>query len=429
MELIPKPFYVSFLGALERERISENQRGFYIKWLRYYLDFCQKHTHLPLDSDSPDLFMRKLGEKGQSAYKQKQAADSIRIYLTMREQDSPKLENTSSEAGSIADVGSADVWRGLQLKLKKCIQTKQYSPKTLSACAGWAKKFQGFLESKNPQEVDAGDAAEFFTYLATVKKVAASTLNQAFNALLFLFRNVLGKEFEGFDGVARAKPSKYVPVVLSRSEVHAVFEKLKHPHQLMVKILYGCGLRLFECVNIRINWLDFESMQLTVHDGKGRKGRVVPMPKAIEEDVRRQVAKVRGQLARDLAAGFDGAFMPEALGRKFKQAAKELPWQWLFPARNLTYIKKSDEQRRHHAYESHLGNAIRKAARETEITKRVTAHTFRHSFASHLLLNRVDIVTIQKLLGHTDLKTTMIYTQTVPSMTITDAISPLDLDF
>lgn len=417
---IPLALERQFDQCLANESISREKRVYYIRWLRFYLDFCHKYDYSEAERGSLDLFDRKLEEKRQGSFQRKQASASVELYYRILEEsgDRPEAESRLEE--------ELECWAVVLRKLKECILTRHYSKKTLSTYAMWVKQFRDFLKNGDPANVTAEDAAGFFTYLATVKKVAASTQNQAFNALLFLFKHVFKREFEGFDGVVRAKRSNYIPMVLSREEVDAVFACLKHPHNLIVKLLYGCGLRRFEVVNIRVNCLNFDAGMLTVHDGKGKKDRVVPLPQSIIPELKLQVNRVRSQLVRDNDSGFDGVFMPEAMSRKFKNAAKELPWQWLFPARNFTLVPDTEELRRYHAHEAKLSFAIKTASMKAGLTKRVTAHTFRHSFASHLLENNYDIRTIQELLGHSDVKTTMIYTHTVRSRTVKDARSPLD---
>ena len=260
--------------------------------------------------------------------------------------------------------------------------------------------------------------------------VAAATQNQAFNALLFLFRHVLrrGDEFDASDGIVRAKQKKYIPVVLTRAEVDRVITNLRNPYNLVVKIMYGCGLRLFECLNLRLHCLNLDENILTVHDGKGQKDRTVPLPLTLITGIRKQIEKVSAILDEDISADFHGVFMPRAADKKYPNAARELPWQWLFPAKTLTYVPETSENRRYHLHESHVQKAIRSAVKRSRLIKRVTAHTFRHSFASHLLQANVDIRTIQQMLGHSDVRTTMIYTNTVKSRTIKEQQSPLDMD-
>lgn len=306
------------------------------------------------------------------------------------------------------------------------IRMRHDSAKTLKSYMGWARPFQSFTKSKLPQSLSPDDVREFLTSLAVRRKVSASTQNQAFNALLFFFRHVLGKEFGKVEGVVRAKRKPYLPVVLSRQEVDEILAHLSPPYDLVVKMLYGCGLRLFECLNLRIHCFNFDAGILTVHDGKGKKDRTVPIPQSILHELRAQLRFLKDLHQRDLERGYAGVFLPSALENKYKRAAKDFTWQWFFPAKQLTCVEDTTEIRRYHLHETHVQKAIRQAVRQSGIPKRASAHTFRHSFASHLLQANYDIRTIQELLGHSNLRTTMIYTHTVRSRTIKEARSPLD---
>ena len=421
---IPPAVHRDFLAVLDRDSIPSNRKPYFIKWLRYYLDYCQKYNQLTDQKDSLDSFLIKLSEKGQDSFRQQQAAHAVSIYWRIK--SGPKGQNDRGKSQAQEEDDCDAKWDAAVLALKRRIETLQYSKKTYNTYSHWLRAFQKFTANKDPDAVTAKDAAEFFTYLASEKKVASTTQNQAFNSLLFVFRHIWNREFEGFEGVVRAKRSNYIPVVLSREEVQLVISKLKHPQNLMVKLMYGCGLRLFECVSVRVNCLNFDSGILTVHDGKGKKDRTVPIPEKLVPDLNRQIARVERLLEKDREVGFAGPFLPSALSRKLKSSGKELPWQWLFPAPKLTLVPETDELRRYHAHEKKLSSCIRIAAREAKLTKRVTAHTFRHSYASHLLQANYDIRTIQQLLGHSDVKTTMIYTHTVDLKTIKEPKSPLD---
>ncbi len=278
-------------------------------------------------------------------------------------------------------------------------------------------------------EVSDEDAKNFLTDLAVKGQVVASTQNQAFNALLFFFRHVLKRDYDLKDRVVRAKQTKYIPTVLTGSELDAVLGELRFPYHLIVSMLYGCGLRLSECLELRINSLDFSENLVIVHDGKGKKDRSVPLPKKLRPELDRQTQRVARLLDEDLKnPDFAGAFMPESLGsRRAQREGREYHWQWLFPAKELTLLPEEGVYRRYHNYKQNLGSAIALAVRKAKVPKRVTAHTFRHTFASHLLAANVDLRTIQQLLGHTDIRTTMIYTHTVTSRTRKEMISPLDL--
>ena len=224
----------------------------------------------------------------------------------------------------------------------------------------------------------------------------------------------------------RAKRRPYIPVVLSREEVDRIIENLRYPYHLVVNLLYGCGLRLFECLNLRVSCFNFDTGILTVHDGKGQKDRTVPLPEKIIPELKAHLESVIDLHQKDIQAGYSGTFLPTALEQKYKNAARELIWQWFFPAKTLTLVPKAKELRRYHLHESHVQKAIRSAVKKSRIPKRVTSHIFRHSFASHLLQANYDIRTIQELLGHSDVRTTMVYTHTIKSLTIKEAKSPLD---
>jgi integron integrase len=282
------------------------------------------------------------------------------------------------------------------------------------------------VRSRPTGELGGQEVRGFLSDLAVRQGVAASTQNQAFNALLFFYRHVVGREFGQLDGVVRAKRHRYVPVVLSRSEVEAVLGCLEPPYRLVGLLLYGCGLRLAECVGLRVQCFNLDAMLLTVHDGKGQKDRTVPLPGRALPEIREQMDRVRRLHAEDLAAGYAGVFLPRQLEKKYKNAGREFIWQWFFPAPTLTWIARTRERRRYHLHDSHVQGAVKQAAARAGIPKRVSPHTFRHTYASHLLLANYDLQTIQRLLGHSDIKTTMIYLQTVPSVTLKEAKSPLD---
>ena len=334
-------------------------------------------------------------------------------------------------AGSVpphAEASAAERdWGDVYDKLEVAIKVRHYSPKTLKSYRAWTRKLHGYVRPRAPSTLSNEDVKAFLSHLAVEKHVSASSQNQAFNALLFLFRHVLEKDFGQIEGVVRAKRKPYIPTVLSRQEVDRVIAELSYPYDLVAKLLYGCGLRLFECLKLRVQDVNLDMMMLTVHDGKGKKDRTVPLPQALRTEIDLQLEQVAHVHQADLAAGYHGTFLPSALDLKYKNAAKELVWQWLFPAKTLTVVPDTGEHRRFHLHESHVQKAIKQAVQQSRIRKRASAHTLRHSYASHLLQANFDIRTIQQLLGHSDVRTTMIYTHTVPSVSIKEAKSPLDL--
>jgi integron integrase len=306
------------------------------------------------------------------------------------------------------------------------IKVRHYSRKTLKTYANWSRQFQRFLKNKPPQELTTSDVKEYLTFLAVKCRVAASTQNQAFNSLLFLFRHGLKSEFGMLHGVPRAKKSLYIPTVLSRLEINAILAQLTRTHKLVVMLLFGCGLRLFECLNIRVGDFNFEAGKLLVH-GKGKKDRTVPIPESISTELKAQITRVGKLHDRDLAEGYDGVFLDDALEAKYPKAPKEFIHQWFFPQRPLTLVVETGQRRRYHLHESEFQRALYLAVAKAKIPKRVKSHTFRHSFATHLLQAGYDIRMIQTLLGHSSLKTTMIYTHCVPVRTVKEQRSPLDL--
>ena len=404
-----------------RERsVPADQRQDYLKWLRFYLDFCLKYRHPPRDSDSLQLFLHKMAAKNQSAAQQAQAAACIGLYYSLMQ------TWVAAPEASAAVENMRKPWDECYALLKQEIKLRQYSPKTLQTYATWIRQFQKFIGNKPPVELVADDARRFLTHLAVEKRVTASTQNQAFNALLFLYRDILKMDYDLKDTVVRARRTRYIPVVLSREEVARILSELRSPHRLVVQLLYGCGLRMSECLNLRVHCFNLDDAVLTIHDGKGKKDRTVPLPKSLIPDLKAHMEKVVNLHEKDLAAGYAGVFMPGALDRKWKSAAREFVWQWFFPARTLTLIPQENERRRYHMHESELQKALRAAVRKAKIPKRVTCHTFRHTFASHLLAANYDIRTIQQMLGHSDIRTTMIYTHTIPSRTLKEQVSPLD---
>lgn len=459
----------------------------YKKWLRFYLDFCSKYNHSSQAPSSLPYFIQKLTDKNQPEPLRLQAQHAIHLYYselnstpskainrTQPQQlpPTPKINPSQSVSRrqppppnkkSDADDCTAPVdkinippmlyaetpapqsatisepppspnrttkihvsWVSVYDSLSQEIALRHYSPKTLKAYRQWIRQFQGFLKSKDPTALKQQDAKDFLGFLVIEKAVAASTQNQAFNALLFLYKNVLDIEFGTIKGVARAKKSEYIPVVLSRAEVDRVIANLPEPYDLATKLLYGCGLRLSECLDLRLQDFNFDANLITVRNGKGNKGRTVPLPMSIKQELQRQIERAIELHHQDIENNYGGVFMPDALGTKYPNAAKEVSWQWFFPAKILTFVADSNHYKRYHLHDSHLQKAIKKAVNKSKLIKRATAHTFRHSFASHLLQANYDIHTIQVLLGHSDIRTTLIYLKTVPSTTIKEAQSPLD---
>jgi len=295
-------------------------------------------------------------------------------------------------------------------QLREAIKTRHYSYRTAQAYAYWIRHFVLFHGKRHPKDMGEAEVGAFLSHLAVVRRVSSATQNQALNALLFLYKHVLGRELGLVQGVTRAKPGKRLPVVLSRAETQAILQRLRGSSWLMASVMYGSGLRVMECVRLRVKDLDSECRQIVVRDGKGRKDRVAPMPDLLVAPLQEQLAAARRTFEMDLADGFGEVSLPYALDRKYPNAAREWGWQYLFPASGRARDPHSGRVKRHHLDVSVVQRAVRKAVVELGIAKPVSCHTFRHSFATHLLESGHDIRTIQEVLGHNDVRTTMIYT-------------------
>ena len=295
-------------------------------------------------------------------------------------------------------------------RVRAALRARHYSRRTEKAYVHWIKRYIFFHGKRHPAEMGAAEVTAFLPALAVRDRVAASTQNQALNALLFLYREILGVELPWLDGLVRAKRPQHLPTVLTREEVRTVLEQLDRAPRLMALLLYGAGLRLLECCRLRIKDVDFATNQITIRDGKGSKDRVTMLPSAVKIDLARHVERARALHQRDLAAGAGWVELPWALGRKYPNAGREWAWQWVFPATRLYVDPSTGQRRRHHLHESVVQRAVREAVLKAGLAKKATCHTFRHSFATHLLEDGHDIRTVQELLGHQDVSTTMIYT-------------------
>ena len=312
-------------------------------------------------------------------------------------------------------------------RVREILRRKHYSIRTEEAYVGWIRRFVLFHDKRHPQDMGMPEVEAFLTDLAVNQGVAASTQNQALSALLFLYAEVLGQPLDGPIQSVRAKQPERLPTVLTRDEVARVLDALSGAHRLMAQLLYGSGLRLMECVRLRVKDLDFGLRQVLVRDGKGAKDRVTPLPERLVVPLQDHLRRVQLLHARDLREGYGDVFLPDAFARKAASASREWIWQYVFPAEQRSTDPRSGMVRRHHLDESGLQKAVKRAAQLAELQKRVTCHTFRHSFATHLLEDGYDIRTVQELLGHRDVATTMIYTH-VLNRGGRGVRSPLDRD-
>jgi integron integrase len=309
-------------------------------------------------------------------------------------------------------------------RVRDAIRVRHYSPRTEDAYVAWIRRFIVFHGRRHPRELGAPEVTAFLSSLAA-RGVSASTQNQALSALLFLYEVVFGERLGWLNDIVRAQRPARLPIVLARHEVSSVLSQLRGPVWLMASLMYGAGLRLLESVELRVKDVDFERGELTIRDGKGGKDRVTMLPAAVKEPLREHMARVHAQHRADVVIGHGKVALPWALRAKYPRAEREWAWQWVFPATRFYVDRATGDRRRHHLHESVVQRAVKEAVRVAGIAKPATCHTLRHSFATHLLEAGYDIRTIQELLGHRDVSTTMVYTH-VLSQGGRGVRSPLD---
>ncbi|MDH4233440.1 MAG: integron integrase [Nitrospirota bacterium] len=311
--------------------------------------------------------------------------------------------------------------------MKRIIRLKHYAYSTERSYLDWAKRFFRYVhETKGNDALFASDdIKQYLSHLAIKQRVSASTQNQAFNALLFLFRDVLGQDIGNLGDTVRAKRGTRLPVVLTNDEVKALFSTMSGTGLLIAQVIYGSGLRLMELARLRVMDIDFDMQVITVRNGKGDKDRTTVLPESVKNRLRDHIEKVKTLHEKDLAAGYGEVYLPDALAKKYKNANKEWGWQYVFPSARLSVDPRSGKVRRHHISETAIQSAIANAVKKAGIVKHATVHTLRHSFATHLLMSGVNIREVQSLLGHKSVETTMIYTHVLRDMKNAPQ-SPLD---
>jgi integron integrase len=342
---------------------------------------------------------------------------------SMADDGGPSLVLVSSKLP--AQNGAQSAKPKLLLRLADAIRARHYARRTERAYVGWVRRFILFHGKRHPIDLGGPEINAFLTNLATNQRVSASTQNQALAAILFLYKEVLDRDLPWIGPLVHAKRPQRLPVVLSREEVAALLQRLRGPTRLIACLLYGGGLRLLECLQLRIKDIEFSRKEIRVRDGKGRKDRVTVLPAAVCDALREHLRSTRAQHEADLRNGAGHVALPDALRVKYPDASREWAWQWVFPATRSYLDRATQERRRHHRHESAVQRDIKAAARAANIPKPATCHALRHSFATHLLESGQDIRTIQELLGHKDVSTTMIYTHVLNSGPL-GIRSPLD---
>ena len=414
-----KPVLEGYAAFLEKRQLSDlKHRPYLIRWVEEFLFFAKDRTGYSFEQ-SKDLFLEEIGHRPDiKPYQLRQAADALQIYYYQYRHSDGETNSHSA----LKEYKTEDLLN----RLKEIIRLRHYAPATEKTYLLWTRRFLLYHQKTgSSSQPSRNDLKAFLTHLAINDKVSASTQNQAFNALLLFFREVLHTELQNMAKTVRAKRGRKLPTVLSVQEVQLVLNEVDQTYQLMTKLLYGSGLRLMELLKLRVKDIDFNSGLITVRSGKGDKDRTTLLPESLHEKLKKQLEIVRQYHQKDLANGYGEAPLPDALSRKYPNAGKEFCWQYLFPAAKVSVDSEDNKVRRFYIYEKTLQAAVKRAVKKTGITKPASCHTLRHSFATHLLINGTDIREIQELLGHKSVETTMIYTHVVREFK-TKARSPLD---
>ena len=415
------PEFQTFL--LEKKMVPEKNVLFYALWASKYFNYARK-KQIPADGYQENAvieFIETLkSEPNMSDWQVRQAHDAIRLYY---------FHFRGLKPNNLPTIKSADFTSELLKETQRLIRLKHYSYSTERTYLQWLRRFLEYARQTGKKETSAAletsDCKNFLSHLALKEKVSSSTQNQAFNAIIFLFRNVLCKDMGNLADTVRAKRGQKLPVVFSVEEVKRLLACLNGKDLLIVGLLYGSGLRLMELARLRVKDVDMDLKTLTVRSGKGDKDRTTILPAAVKNQLKNHLIEVKSLHENDLSRGYGEVHLPDALGRKYPNAGKEWAWQYVFPANNLSVDPSSGKVRRHHIGDSAIQEMIKKAIKKAAIPKHGSVHTLRHSFATHLLMGGVNIREVQELLGHKNVETTMIYTHVLRDMSHAPK-SPLD---
>lgn len=400
-------FYREQLATVEQS-LHHN----YVKWIRFYLDFCDKYRFVPYEKSSFSHFSQKLSDKKQTLNDIEEAFQAVQLLLPYYQAGLKEGELKSS--------------RVVVQQLISVIRMKNYSPRTLEAYVKWTRQFLAF-HNDTVDQIDDSTVRKFLNYLAVEKNVSPSAQNQAFNGLLFLFRHVLKRDMGDQSGKVRAKkPGKKIPVVLTVSEIKKLLAKIPAEYRLHFKLMYGCGLRLSELIELRLQDIDFENRLLRIPLSKQMKSRVVPLPKELFKQLKEHVDFVLNDKKEKEknCSTYGGVFLPKgiAVGEALSNS-----WLWLFPASGLVTEANTGQEKQYHLHHSVLSKVLRATVKKLSLSKNVTPHVLRHSYATHLLIYGLDIRTVQELLGHKDINTTMVYLHVLKELAPRPVISPLDI--
>lgn len=409
---------------LSHSLVPEKNAPFYATWVRKFLVFSNRNNDLPPDLKTKKFLNELKSQKNIADWQIRQANDALRLYFHHFLHG-----NTSTLSPNLTQNKPFDTSKIL-VEMREAIRIKHYSYRTERSYLDWVERFIDYTSNVKKKDIqsaglDSGDIKDFLSYLALKRRVSSSTQNQAFNALLFLFRDVLKIEPGDLSKTVKAKRGQKLPVVLSPEEVQFLFKQVKGLNLLILQLLYGSGLRLMELARLRVKDIDFGQNLIFVRGSKGDQDRTTILPQTVKDMLEKHLDEVKKLHEQDLQEGYGEAYLPDALERKYPNAGKEWGWQYVFPSSKLSVDPRSGKIRRHHISEKTIQNTVKEAVRKAGIVKHASVHTLRHSFATHLLMNGVNIREIQNLLGHKHVETTMIYTHVVRDM-VSVPRSPLD---
>jgi integron integrase len=442
--------------ALKARGIEPRFQEYYRAWVLGFLGFLKPGKLEVATADDVRRFLEKLHGEGKKEWQFRQAEEGVRVFFQEVEPQKWAVNWPTDLMGNMrsgldsrgfgpADVGRRPArlvgpqsfegredsgelperYRQFLEEAVEALRVERYSYRTEQSYAEWVRRFLIFTKPASRNQIRWSEAKEYLEYLTLRRRVASATLNQALSALQFLFRVVLKKRGGGLEEIRRPAQSQRLPTVLSKGEVTELLGMMEGTGRLMAELMYGAGLRVMECVRLRVKDVDFGNKYIVVRSGKGDKDRRVPLPRRVVPALRDQISLARERWEKDRALGVEGVFLPDALAIKYPNAANEWPWYWVFPAEGLSEDPWTKKIRRHHVGENGVQQLVKRVAMRAGLTKPVTPHTLRHTFATHLLEGGADIRTVQELLGHSDVSTTMIYTHVLGHPEVA-AVSPLD---
>ena len=444
--------WARFSQGLLSRGIVAGKHDFFRNWVRKFIGFVRPKKWDQALREDVEQYLALLVRECKAGWQIAQASESLELFyrdvepMDWARHDWPRTPSTLElDKGRPAEVtrpplspetlsrlaGRNDSgelesrWMGFLGEVQMSLRSERYAYRTEQSYLEWVKRFLLFVRPKERSDLNQVAVEDYLSFLALKRRVAASTQNQAFNAILFMFSHVLKTEMGKVGEIPRAQTSRRVPVVLSKQEVARLFSEMQGVGLLMAQLMYGSGLRVMECVSLRVKDIDFGNNYVVVREGKGGKDRLVPLPESLLSPLEAHFMQVRGRWERDRAVGAEGVFLPNALALKYPSAGKEWGWFWVFPSDSESRDPHSGLLRRHHLHESGIQQLVKRAALRAALVKPVSPHTLRHSFATHLLEAGYDIRTVQELLGHQDVSTTMIYTHVLnkPGIAVR---SPLD---